>query len=328
MSGRRMAVMLAASVLAVAQPAIAQTEGRVYRIGYIGWVAPTSPEAIATVEVFRRGLREGGFEEGRNLKVERRYARGIHEQEERFAAEFVEMKVDLILAAGSGAALAAKRATSTIPIVMLGAANPERTGLVANLARPGGNVTGTSNLNVELNVKLYELVKEALPQVSRVGIPWNPGNPASVHAIKTEVEFVRALGMTPIPIGVQTAADLDRAFEVMLRERVDLLAPHLAVQTHFPRIFEFAAKHGLPVAGAGSKEIAQAGGLMSLSGDMSEALRRGALIVVKILKGANPGDVPVEQLTKTVLVINLKAAKALGLSIPRSVLLRADDVIE
>lgn len=328
MSGKRMAVILAASMLMVAQATVAQTEGRVYRIGFIGWVAPTSPEAIATVEVFRRGLREGGFEEGRNLKVERRYARGIREQEERFAAEFVEMKVDLILAAGSGAALAAKRATSTIPIVMLGAANPERTGLVANLARPGGNLTGTSNLNVDLNVKLYELVKEALPQVSRIGIPWNPGSPASAYAIKTEVAFVRAMGMTPVPIDMQTAADLDRAFEIALRERVELLAPHLAVQTHFPRIFEFAAKHRLPVAGAGTKEFVRAGGLMSLSGDVSDSLRRGALIVVKILKGANPGDLPVEQITKTVLVINLKAANALGLSIPRSVLLRADEVIE
>ena len=326
--GRRMAVILAASVLAVAQAAIAQTEGRLYRIGFIGWVAPTSPEAIATVEVFRRGLREGGFEEGRNLTVERRYARGIREQEERFAAEFVEMKVDLIVAAGSGAALAAKRATSTIPIVMLGVADPERTGLVTNLARPGGNLTGTSNLNVDLNAKIYELAKEALPQVSRVGIFWNPGNPASAHAIAKEGPFIRALGMTPIPIEVQTAADLDRAFEMALRERVDLLGLHMAVLTHFPRIFEFAARHGLPVAGAGSKEIARAGGLMSLSGDVSDAVQRGALFVVKILKGANPGELPVEQPTKTALVINLKTAKALGLSIPRSVLLRADEVIE
>lgn len=328
MSGRRMAVILAASALALAQSAIAQTEGRAYRIGLIGSVAPSSREYIAAIEAFNRALREGGFEEGRNLAVERRYARGIHEQEERFAAEFVQRKVDLIVAVGSGTALAAKRATSTIPIVMLGAANPERTGLVASLGRPGGNVTGTSNINVDLNAKVYELIKEALPQVSRVGILWNPGNPASAHAIETEVPFVRSLGMTPIPLAVQTAADLDRAFEIALRERVELLEPHLAVASHFPRIFEFAATHRLPVAGGGAKLIARAGGVMSLSGDPSEVFSRGALYVVKILKGANPGDLPVEQPTRTVLVINLKAANALGLSIPRSVVLRADEVIE
>jgi len=313
-----MALILATLVLAAAQAAIAQTEGRVYRIGLIGSVVPSSPEYIAAMQAFDQAVREGGFEEGRNLTVARRYARGIREQEERVAAEFVESKVDLIVAVGSGSTLAAKRATSTIPIVMLGAANPERTGLVANLARPGGNVTGTSNINVELNAKVYELIKEALPQVSRVGILWNPGNPASVHAIGTEVPYVRSLGMTPIPLAVQTAADLDRAFEIALRERVELLELHLAVVTHFPRIFEFAAKHRLPVAGAGSKQIAQAGGLMSISGDVSEAIQRGALFVVKILKGANPGDLPVEQPTKTVLVINLKTANALGLTIPPS----------
>jgi ABC-type uncharacterized transport system substrate-binding protein len=328
MNGRRIALILTASVLAVAQAAIAQTQGRVYRIGYLGWVAPNNPEYVAASEAFNQALREGGFEEGRNLKYERRYARGIREQEKRFAAEFVEMKVDLILAIGSGAALAAKRATSTIPIVMVSAANPERTGLVTNLARPGGNVTGTSNINVELNAKVYELIKEALPQVSRVGILWNPGNPASIYAIKTEVPLVRALGMTPIPIEMQTAADVDHAFEIALRERVELLELHLAVGTHFPRIFEFAAKHRLPVAGGGSKQIALRGGLMSLSGDSSDAMSRAALYVVKILKGANPGDLPVEQPTKTVLVINLKTANALGLAIPPSVLLKADELIE
>jgi len=327
MSGRRIVWILTAFVLAMAQGAFAQSADRMYRVGYILTAPPKGPEQIAMRERFAQVMREGGFEEGRNLTNERRYTYNVQEQEARFAAELVAMKVDLIVTAGSATTLAAKRATGTIPIVMIGAANPERTGLVASLARPGGNVTGVSNISMDVNAKLYELVKEALPQVSRVGIVWHSGNPASAMAVKNEIPVVEALGMTPVPIDVRTAADLEPAFETILRERVELLDLHLSVVANAQSILAFAAKHRIPVVG-GWTSITRGGALIGLGADYAEIMGRVGAMVVKILKGADPAVMPVEQTTKTLLVINLKTATALGLTIPQSMLLRADGVIE
>jgi putative ABC transport system substrate-binding protein len=326
MRGRRIGWILTTFALATAQGAFAQSADRMYRVGSILSLPPKSPDQIALRDLFEQVMREGGFEVGRNLTMERRYGRGEREQEERFAAELVEMKVDVIVAAGSSASLAAKRATNTIPIVMIAAANPERTGLVASLARPGGNVTGTSNVNMETNTKVYELVKEVLPQISRIGIFWNSDNPASAVAIKNEIPVVKSLGMTPVPLNVRTAADLEGAFETALRERVELLELHLSVASNARSILAFAAKHRLPVAGW--PRITQGGALIGFGADTSEIVRQVAAMVVRILKGANPADMPVEQSTKVKLVINLKTANALGLTIPQSILLRADRVIE
>jgi putative ABC transport system substrate-binding protein len=223
MSGRRIVWILTAFALAAAPGAFAQSAGRMYRVGSILTLPPTSPNQIALRDLFEQVMREGGFEVGRNLTIDRRYSGGVPEQEARIAAEFVQMKVDVIVTAGSSTTLAAKRATSTIPIVMIAAANPERTGLVASLARPGGNVTGVSNLAIDVNAKVYELIKEALPQVSRVGIFWNSENPASAVAVKEEISVAKAFGMTPVPLDVRAAADLEPAFETVLRERVELL---------------------------------------------------------------------------------------------------------
>jgi ABC-type uncharacterized transport system substrate-binding protein len=327
MSSRRIVWIATAIVLAAAPCAFAQTADRMYRVGTIFTAPPKSPEQIALRELFTRVMREGGFEEGRNLTYERRYSYDVREQEERFAAEVVAMKVDLIVTGGSGTTLAAKRATSTIPIVMIAAANPERTGLVASLARPGGNVTGVSNRAIDVNAKLYELIKEALPQVSRVGIFWNSENPASAVAIKDEISVAKALGMTPVPLDVRAAADLEPAFETVLRERVELFELHLAVASNARSILQFAAKHRIPVAGVWP-QITQGGALIGMGADLSEIVARAAAMTVKILNGADPAVTPVEQPTKLMLVVNLKAAKSLGLTIPQSVLLRADRVID
>jgi ABC-type uncharacterized transport system substrate-binding protein len=327
MSSRWIVWIVTAIVLAAAPCAFAQTADRVYRVGTIFTAPPKSPEQIALRELFTQVMREGGFEEGRNLTYERRYSHNVREQEERFAAEVVAMKVDLIVTSGSSTTLAAKRATSTIPIVMIAAANPERTGLVASLARPGGNVTGVSNLAIDVNAKVYELIKEALPQVSRVGIFWNSENPASAVAIKDEISVAKAFGMTPVPLDVRAAADLEPAFETALRERVELFELHLAVASNARSILQFAAAHRIPVAGVWP-QITRGGALIGMGADLSEMVARAAAMTVKILKGADPAVTPVEQPTKLMLVVNLKAAKSLGLTIPQSVLLRADRVID
>ena len=327
MTDRRILCFLAAFVLATAQGAFAQSPDRMYRVGSILTNPPKSPDQFALRDLFDRVMREGGFEVGRNLTIDRRYSGGDPEQEARLAAEFVEMKVDAIVTSGSSTTLAAKRATSTIPIVMIAAANPERTGLVASLARPGGNVTGVSNLAIDVNAKIYELVKEALPQVSRVGIFWKSDNPASAVAVKNDISVAKAFAMTPIPLDVRTAADLEPAFETVLRERVELFELHVAVASNARSILAFAAKHRIPVAGVWP-QITRGGALIGMGADLSEIVERAAAMTVKILNGADPAVTPVEQPTKLKLAINLKTAKSLGLTIPQSVLLRADEVIE
>jgi len=327
MRGGRIVWILTAFALAAAPAAFAQSADRMYRIGSILTNPPKSPDQIALRDLFDQVMREGGFEVGRNLTIDRRYSGGDPAQEERLAAEFVQMKVDVIVTAGSSTTLAAKRATSTIPIVMIAAANPERTGLVESLARPGGNVTGVSNLAIDVNAKIYELVKEALPQVSRVGIFWKSDNPASAVAVKNDISVAKAFGMTPTPLDVRTAADLEPAFETVLRERVELFELHVAVASTARSILAFAAKRRIPVAGVWP-QITRGGALIGMGADFSEMVGRAAAMTVKILKGADPAVMPVEQATKVKLVINLKAAKALGLTIPQSVLVRADELIE
>lgn len=230
---RRIALILTFLILSTPFAAVAQPAGKGYRIGWLGFVTPSRPEELVSQEAFLQILREHGFVEGKNVTIERRYVDGRAERNAGFAAEFVGMKADLVLAVGSAAARAAKDATSTIPIVMVGVANPERQGLVANLARPGGNVTGMSNVEAEFGGKMLQTLKDALPQRSRVGILWNPDNPGSALSLReTDVPTTIALGMTAIPIEIRAPADVERAFEVALRERADVLYLHLAVLAH------------------------------------------------------------------------------------------------
>ena len=326
---RRAEFILALALVILSTPfvAVAQQAGRVYRIGWLGFATPTRPDEFLH-EVFLQVLREHGFVEGQNVVIERRYVDGRAERNAGFAAEFVGMKVDLLVTVGAPATRAAKDATSTIPIVMVAVANPERLGLVASLARPGGNVTGMSNVGADFVGKMLQIVKDALPQRSRLAILWDPNNPGSALSLReTEIPTATALGITAIPIEVRAQADLERAFERAVRERSDVLYPHLALFAHRERIVELAAKHRLPTV-VGSEQWAQVGALMSYGPDYPDQLRRVGLHVVKILKGAKPADLPVEQPTKFRLVVNLKTATALGLAIPPLVVLQADKVID
>lgn len=295
--------------------------------GGSGFSTPTRPEEFVLQEPFHQVLREHAFVEGQNVTVVRRYVDGQAERNAQFAAEFVGMKVDLLVTVGAPATRAAKDATSTIPIVMVALANPERLGLVASLAHPGGNVTGVSNLGAEFTARMLQILKDALPNRSRIAILWTPNNPASALFLKEDVATAAALGLTPIPIEIRAQADLDHAFESAVRAHGDVLYPQLALLAHRVRIVELSAKHRLPIV-MGSEQWTEIRALMSYGPDWAALLRRAGLYAARILRGTKPADLPVEQPTKFRLVVNLKTAKALGLTIAPSVMLQADRVIE
>jgi putative ABC transport system substrate-binding protein len=310
--------------------ACAQQPAKVPRIGYLSLGSASGGFSLARDEAFRQGLSELGYVEGKNIIIEHRFAEGKFERLADLAAELVQLKVDLIVAAVTQASLAAKDATRTIPIVMAGVSDPLESGLVASLARPGANITGTSSMTAEVVGKSLELLKEAVPKISRVAVLWNPDNAVFQAQMLRETEVAAALlGVQLQTFGVRGPGELDRAFAAITRERVDALLvladPILAL--HQAQIVDFAQKSRLP-AMYGIKDYAAAGGLMTYAASMGDQFRRAATYVDKILKGAKPADLPVEQPTKFEFVINLKTAKALGLTIPLPLLGRADEVIE
>jgi len=317
-----------AMLLAAPLAAGAQQPAKVPRIGYL---SPLSPPADSIrIEAFRQGLRDLGYVEGQNIAIEYRYAEGRFDRLPDLAAELVRLKVEVIVAASTPGILAAKNATSTIPIVMTLSADPVPTGLVSSLARPGGNITGLSLLSGELNQKRLELLKEVVPNLSRVAALWNPANPASRFQLKETEAAARVLGVQLQPLEVRGPdPDFEGAFQAATRGRAGaLITPDdLLIFIHRTRIVDFAAKKRLP-AMHGFRELADAGGLMSYTANRPHLFRGAAMYVDKILKGAKPADLPVEQPTKFELVINLKTAKALGLTIPPSLLGRADEVIQ
>jgi putative ABC transport system substrate-binding protein len=301
--------------------------GKLYKIGILtaGGPGPLTPLR----DMLREDLRELGLIEGKNLAFEGRYAENDLDRLPALAAELVSLEVDLIIAVGTLAPLAAKRATVTIPIVMAAAGDPVGSGLIASLARPGGNVTGTSLMAPDLGGKRLELVKELLPEISRVAVLWNAANPYSALVFKATVGAAWTLAIEVQSLEVRGPADFDGAFEAAMGQHIGAL---IAVEDpltndHRHKIAEFAAGKGLPMI-AGLRMFAEAGGLMSYGADVSDTFRRSVAYVAKILKGAKPSDLPVEQPTKFELVINLKTAKALGLTIPPLILARADEVIE
>jgi putative ABC transport system substrate-binding protein len=332
-SSRRRAVHLAAFGLAFAllvtvAPAGAQQAVRSYRIGLLADTPPRTPELARLTDALLQGLRDHGYVEGRNLVIERRYSEGEEARNAEFVAEFVRMKVDLILAGNSSAAHAAMQATSTIPIVMLNVGNPERQGLVASLAQPGGNITGMSNqLGGEASGKMFQLLRDALPTFSRVGILWNPDNQSSGISFRDETAMARRLRVEIVSLEVRRADELDSAFEALMRSRPDVLWAHLTMTPYRTRILEFAMKQRLPVVSQ-TRFWADAGALMTYGPDSADLFRRGGRYAARILSGAKPGDLPVEQPTRFEFVINMKTARALGLAIPASVRALADDVIE
>ena len=304
----------------------AQQAGNVYRIGFL-WDGPSVlPDNI---EAFRQGLRDLGYVEGRNLAIEYRWAEGKPDRMRELAEELVRLKVDVIIAPSSIYTEAAKRATSTIPIVFIVHADPLHTGHVASLARPGGNVTGLSLMMTETNVKGLELFKEALPGLSRVAVIFDPATPSHTPGLKAVETAGPSLGLRVQPVPARSAAEYEGAFAAIVRERAEavlvLLTPLFVAGTK--PLAELALRHRLPSL-YGLRHHVEAGGLMSYSADRADLWRRGAIFVDKILKGARPAELAVQQPTKFELVINLRTAKTLGIAIPPSLLARADEVIE
>jgi ABC-type uncharacterized transport system substrate-binding protein len=324
-------ILVAVILLTVALVTEAQQPTKVPRIGYLSSSDAATDSARA--EGIRLALRELGYIEGQNIAFEYRYAEGRRDRESGLAAELVRLKVDIIVVPSGDATIqVAKNATRTIPIVMAGqGTDPVRAGHVESLARPGGNVTGLTNLTQELGGKRLELLKEAVPKLSRVAVLYDPATPRSLHEVKELLPAeVRALKLTIQPWEIRVVDDYDKVFAALNKQRPDGLYSLIAGPLTRPnekRIVDFALKSQLPSVYT-SREAVDAGGLMSYGRDLAESYRRVAYYVDKILKGAKPADLPVEQPTKFELVINLKTAKQIRLTIPQSLLYRADKVIK
>ena len=308
--------------------AVAQSQ-QPARIPRIGILNPTSSSFFsARVEAFRRRLRELGYVEGKNIVIEYRYAEGKLERLPDLAAELVRLKVDVIVTIGPGPTLAAKKASGTIPIVFAGASDPLGTGIVSSLAQPGGNITGLSLMVPDLDGKRLELLKEAVPKVARVAFLWQPGGRRNLRLTEMEAA-AKALGLKLLSLPVRSLDDFEGAFARAKKERAQALITTTGerINTQLRRVLDFAANNRLPAIYHYS-EFVEAGGLMSYGPDNTDVWRRAADFVDKILKGAKPADLPVEQPMKFEFIVNLKAAKQIGLTIPPNVLVRATKVIQ
>jgi putative ABC transport system substrate-binding protein len=324
MDRRTFVEAIGGSFAVVALAAVAQPT-KIPRVGFLRTDPPPQPY----IDAFERGLRERGYIPGKNLLIEYRLGDGTNASTSRLAREMVNSKVDIIVAGGGRATRIAQENTTTIPIVMTSASDPVGTGLVASLARPGGNTTGTSIVSWELFAKRLELLKQVLTNVSRVAVLINRFNPAPANAWNEALTSAAKLGVTLQRIDVEGAADFDEAFATMTKGRAEALVvvQSTIFETSPYRIQQLATTNRIPAI-YGLRTSADAGGLMSYGPNVPDLYRQAAVYVEKILKGARPADLPVEQPTKFELVINLGTAKALGLAIPQSVLLRADEVIQ
>jgi len=322
-------VTLMLGLLAAPLAAEGQSAGRIYRVGVLSiGSGQMTPIRARFLDILTHGLRQHGYTEGRNLAIEWRFAEGRPERLPALAAELVRIKVDVIFAFTPEEAVPARNATRTIPIVFA-VGNPVAEGLVASLARPGGNVTGVASVSAELSAKGLELLKEVVPTVSRVAVLVNPVNPTHPAVMKEVEAAARALGVELQPLEVRRASDFASAFQAATQARAGgliVLNDSLFVGERV-QIAGLAARTRLPAV-YGFREQAEAGGLMAYGIDLWDQYRRAGTYIAKILNGAKPADLPVEQPTKFELVVNLKTAKALGLTIPPSVLARADQVIE
>ncbi len=317
---------LALCLLLSPLPAEAQQPGKVFQIGYLGNSTPSLESAL--VEGFRQGLREHSYVEGQNIILHFRWAEGRIEPLPNLAAELVRLKVDVIVTSGTPAGLAAKRATATIPIVLASAGDAVGAGLVSSLARPGGNVTGLSVLYPELEGKRLEILREIVPRASRIAVLMNPTNPFTAPAWKGTRTAAEALRITLQPAEVRVADDFEGVFAAITKAKPDaliVLADRVLI-SHRARIVRFAAQRRLPAIYP-FREFVEEGGLVTFGPNFVEMFRRAATYVDKILKGAKPADLPVERPTKFELVVNLTTAKALGLEIPQSIIIRTDEVI-
>ena len=307
----------------------AQQAGRVWRIGFLGVTSGPVPGSDPSLNAFLRRLRDLGYIEGKNIALEFRYSEGRTERYPVLAAELVNLKVDVLVAESTPAAIAAKQASSTVPIVMVSVGDPVGAKLIDSLARPGGNITGLSLLAPELAAKRLDLLKQTLPKISRVAVLWNSANEGMRLRFRETQIAAPVLGVTLQSVTVQSPDDFNTVFAAMTRDRPEslLVLADTVTVANSRRTVEFATRNRVPAIYEW-RGFVDAGGLMSYGVDFSEHFRRAAYFVDKILKGAKPGDLPVEQPSKFELVINLKTAKALGLTIPQSILVRADDVIQ
>jgi len=324
---RTLAITLALGILATPIAAEAQVPAKVPRIGFLASYSPTNNAHF--LEAFRQGLRELGYVDGQNIAIEYRFAEGRPERLPALAAELVRLKVDVIVTGGPPAPEATKQATSTIPIVFAVTGDPVAEGLVASIARPGGNITGLASIASETVGKQLELLKEVVPKVSRVAVLQNPSNHGHPFVLRQAEGAARALGVQLHIVQARTPPEIEAAFAAMRSQRAGgvLILRDQLFLTQRTQIAALAAKSRLPAV-YGNREYAEAGGLMAYGASTPHMYRRAATYVDKILKGAKPADLPVEQPMRFELVINLKTAKALGLTIPQSILIRADEVIQ
>jgi putative tryptophan/tyrosine transport system substrate-binding protein len=321
------AIVLGAVLLSLSFPAEAQQAKKVPRIGFLTLGSPSPPSALQ--EAFRDGLRQLGYIEEQNIHVEYRYAAGKVERLDELAAELVGLKLDVIVASNTQSIDATRRATKTIPIVFPVTFDPVASGFVASLARPGGNLTGLTTLNQEVAGKRVELLKEVMPKISRVAVFRDPTNSGSLFALKETEAAANHLGIRTQVLEVKMADELEGAVKAAIRERANalILLPDNLFIREKGRIIDLVMKNRLPTM-FGESESVEVGGLMYYGANLADLFRRAATYVDKILKGAKPSDLPVEQPTKFELIINLKAAKQIGVTIPQSVLYQADKVIK
>jgi ABC-type uncharacterized transport system substrate-binding protein len=327
MERRTFFAMIAGGLLAAPLAVQAQQAGKVYRIGFLSGSSAVAKKSF--VEQFRQGLRELGYVEGQNIIVEYRWAEGQQSRLPQLATDLARIAPDLIVAATSPPAMAAHNATASIPIVMVNVGDPVYLGLAASLGRPGKNLTGLTSFGVELAGKTLGLLKEAVPDVKRIALLYNPGNPLATHWLKGMEAAAGTLTLQLQPLTITGPDDVPTAFRDAMKARAGaiLISVDQVVNLQSVQISALALSNRLPTMFA-NRLLRDAGGLMSYSVDFLAAYRRAATYVDKILKGAKPGDLPIEEPTKFELVINLKTAKALGLTIPPSLLQRADQVIE
>ncbi len=321
-------IVLAGGLLAVAVTVEAQQPAKIPRIGFLS-AASSSSDMAVRIEAFQQGLRVLGYVEGKNIVIEYRYAEGKLDRLPDLAAELVRLNVNVIVTAGGEATPAAKKATSTIPIVMGFDLDPIGNGLVTSLARPGGNITGLSTLGLEISGKLIELLKEIVPSLSQVAVLGTSTQPGYAHLLRETELAARAFGVKVQFLDILAPKDIETAFRAVSKGHADgiLVLGGFLLNSHRKQVAELAVKSGLPAIYI-SPEYVEVGGLMSYGVSFTDLYQRAATYVDKILKGAKPADLPVEQPTKFELVINLKAAKQIGLTIPPNVLVRADRVIK
>ena len=328
MRRRDVITLLGGAAAAGAWPLAARAQQAMPVVGYLNGLSVGDRPHLA--EAFRKGLAEVGYAEGRNVAIEYRYADNRTERLRELAAELISRPVSVIVATGgNNPALVAKTLTSTIPIVFLSGTDPVRIGLVASLSRPEGNVTGVSWFNAELSPKQIELLRELLPGAAAIALFVNPDNPESKIAEPAAQEAARAFGLRLVVFKPRTAGEIDAAFDTLVQQRLDAAIvsgdPFLGARSS--QFIALAARHRIPLAYV-NREFAQAGGLVSYGNSVTDAYRRAGVHIGKILKGTKPADLPVDRATKFELVVNLKTAKALGLTVPYSLLSRADEVIE